>query len=137
MDSLILAERHYGFVLYEAGDNTVMQRHCRARRQALAGTASLRSAVSGAPTHTPMSWTSQCCERFGRNAPIRNGRPFFLMKMCILSADASDAVMAVGGLFAIIGGLALLDASFKLIKPGGLLGLPGILLLRRRRGQHM
>ncbi|ABU59676.1 DUF3592 domain-containing protein [Roseiflexus castenholzii] len=46
----------------------------------------------------------------------------------------STIVMVVGGSFAVIGGLAWLDAFFNLIKPGGLLGLPGILLLRRRRG---
>ncbi|MGC9041514.1 MAG: DUF3592 domain-containing protein, partial [Roseiflexus sp.] len=46
----------------------------------------------------------------------------------------STIVMVVGGSFAVIGGLALPDAFFNLIKPGGLLGLSGILLLRRRRG---
>lgn len=49
----------------------------------------------------------------------------------------STIVMGFGGFLAVIGGLTLLDALFRLLKLGGLLGLLGILLLRRRREQHM
>lgn len=49
----------------------------------------------------------------------------------------STIVMGFGGFIAVIGGLTLLDAIFKLLKIGGLLGLLGILLLRRRREQRM
>ncbi|MDW8215226.1 MAG: DUF3592 domain-containing protein [Roseiflexaceae bacterium] len=48
----------------------------------------------------------------------------------------STIVMGFGGFIALMGGLALLDAFFKLLKIGGLLGLLAFLLLRRRRGQH-
>ncbi len=49
----------------------------------------------------------------------------------------STIVMGFGGLLAVIGGLTLLDVLFRLLKLGGLLGLLGILLLRRRREQHI
>lgn len=45
----------------------------------------------------------------------------------------STIVIGFGGFIAFIGGLTLLDALFKFLKLGGLLGLLGVLLLRRRR----
>ncbi len=45
----------------------------------------------------------------------------------------SGIVIGVGGFFALMGILALLNALAVLLKWGGLLGLLGIILLRRRR----
>lgn len=45
----------------------------------------------------------------------------------------SGIVIGIGGFFALMGALALLDALAVLLKWGGLLGLLGIILLRRRR----
>lgn len=45
----------------------------------------------------------------------------------------STIVMGVGSVFALIGGLAILDALGRLLKIGGLLALLGIIFLRRRR----
>ncbi len=49
----------------------------------------------------------------------------------------STIVMGFGGFIAVMGGLTLLDTLFRLLKLGGLLGLLGVLLLRRKREQHM
>ena len=46
----------------------------------------------------------------------------------------SSIVIGVGGFFALIGILAILNALAVLLKWGGLLGLLGIILLRRKRG---
>jgi hypothetical protein len=45
----------------------------------------------------------------------------------------SGIVIGVGGFFALMGILTLLNALAVLLKWGGLLGLLGIILLRRRR----
>lgn len=45
----------------------------------------------------------------------------------------SGFLIGIGGIFALMGALALLDALAVLLKWGGLLGLLGIILLRRRR----